>query len=156
MNVKNQKRLAAQILRVGKRRILLDNSKLSEIKEAITKTDLRSLIAAGAVKRKPVKGHSRAHARKILIQKRKGKRKNAGSKKGKKTTFIPRKQAWVMKVRTQRKFIKNLKDKKLISNNNFRDLYSRVKNNRFRNIRLIKSYIEENKLIEKNDLQKKV
>jgi len=156
MNVKNQKKLAAKLLGVGKNRVFLDTSKLSEIKEAITKTDLRSLIAGKAIKVKPIKGHSRAHARKILIQKRKGKRKGRGSKKGKKTAVMSRKRTWISRVRTQRRFIKNLKNKNLVSNKTYRDLYLRVKTNRFRNVRLIKLYIEDNKLIEKNDIQKKI
>ena len=155
MNVKNQKRLAARILKVGKRRILLDQTKLPEIKEAITKTDLRALISDGTIDVKPLKGHSRSHARKIIVQRRKGRRKNKGSRKGSKYARISRKRIWVSRVRTQRAFIKNLKNKNLISNRNFRDLYTRISSNRFRNVRLIKLYIEENKLIEKNELQKK-
>ena len=155
MNVKNQKKLAAQILKTGKRRISFDESNLAKVKEAITKTDIRSLITKKIIKTKPNKGHSRAHARKILLQKRKGKRKNRGSHKGKNTARLPRKEAWMIKVRAQRKFIKKLKNKHLLSNRNFRDLYSRVKNNRFRTTRLIKLYIEENNLIQKNDVHKK-
>ncbi len=155
MNVKNQKRLAAQLLKKGKRSITFDKSKLPEIKEAITKADIRSLITKKIIKTKPYEGHSRAHARKLIIQKRKGKRKKRGSQKGKKTARLSRKTAWIGKVRSQRNFIKKLKSKQLLSNKDFRNLYVRIKNNKFRNIRLIKLYIEENKFITKNDVQKK-
>ena len=79
-----------------------------------------------------------------------------GSRKGKRTARLPKKKEWVLKVRSQRRFINALKDKNLLSNKNYRDLYSKIKSNRFRNIRLIKLYIEENKLIQKNEIQKKV
>ncbi len=155
MNVKNQKKLAARLLKVGKRRIVFDSAKLTEIKEAITKKDLRALIAGKSVKLKPLKSHSRSRTRKVIIQRRKGRRKSKGSKKGSKYAKITRKRQWMDRIRTQRKFIKSLKSKNLISKRNFRDVYYKVKSNRFRNIRLIKLYMDENKLIEKNDIQKK-
>ena len=148
MNVKNQKRVAAHHMGKGKKRIRLDPSKLSEIKEAITKSDLRSLIAAKAITKKPIKGHSRYKARKLIIQKRKGKRKGPGSRKGKKTARLSRKRKWISKMRTQRNFVKKLKEKKLISPKAHREIYHRIKSNRFRTVRLIKLYMKENKLIQ--------
>ena len=44
MQLKIQKRLAAQILKTSKNNIQLDSSRLEEIKEAITKADIKSLI----------------------------------------------------------------------------------------------------------------
>ena len=155
MNVKNQKILAAKILKKGRRRIILETSKLPEIKEAITKQDIRGLLNKKIISIKAEKGHSRARARKILYQKRKGKRKSKGSKKGTKTTRLPRKRAWILRVRTQRKFIKNLKNKQLLTKKDFRDVYRKIKSNRFRTIRLLKLYIQEKNLLDKNDVQKK-
>jgi len=156
MNLKNKKRIAAKILRIGKNRIKLDSSKLPEIKEAITKSDIRALISSHTISTKPLKGHSRFRTRKVHRQKRKGKRKGFGSRKGKKTARLKRKRTWISRVRTQRKFIKNLKEKKLISKQVYRDLYVKIKSNRFRNVHLIKLYIQENNLINKNDRQKKI
>ncbi|MBI2419008.1 MAG: hypothetical protein HYV28_14135, partial [Ignavibacteriales bacterium] len=48
--------------------------RLDEIKEAITKIDIRNLINQGIIKGKPYVGTSRFRARKRLIQKRKGRR----------------------------------------------------------------------------------
>ena len=44
MKVNNQKRLAAQLLKCSEKRIRFDPDKLSDIKEAITKIDIRGLI----------------------------------------------------------------------------------------------------------------
>ena len=91
MQLDTKKRLAAQILKCSKNRIWFDVDRLEDIKEAITKADIRSLIADKAVKEKPVKGVSRTRARKTALQKRKGRRKGIGSRKGKKTarkTFL--------------------------------------------------------------------
>lgn len=147
MNLGRKKEIAANILNVGKKRITIDSTRLPEVKGAITKTDLRSLIVRKIIKIKPMKGHSRAHANKIRLQKRKGKRKGRGSRKGSSNAILSKKERWMARVRSQRKFIKTLKNKKLITRADYRDLYSKIKNNRFRTIRLIKLYLGEQKII---------
>jgi len=52
------------------------------------------------------------------------------------------------KVRGQREFLKELKDKKLVSIANFHLLYQKVKGGFFRNKRHIKLYLNEYKLTE--------
>ena len=47
-----QRRLAAQILKCGENRIRFDLERLEDIKEAITKTDIRSLINNGVISRR--------------------------------------------------------------------------------------------------------
>ncbi len=149
MKLTSQRRIAAQILKVGKNKVKFDISKLSEIKEAITKTDIRSLINQKIIKAKPVKGTSRYRARKLKKQKAKGRRKGPGSRKGKKTARFPRKKKWMLKVRTQRKLIRLLKDKKIITPKIFRDLYKKVTGNFFRSRRHIRLYLEEHNLTKK-------
>jgi len=148
MNI--QKRLASQILKASKKRIKFDNQRLADIKEAITKTDVRQLVNEGAILRVQKKGVSRARARHIQTQKSKGQRKGAGSRKGKETSRLPRKESWMTKIRSQRAFIKELKDKKVISNSTYRNVYRKAKGGFFRSTRHIKIYLEDNKLFESN------
>ena len=148
MNVKNQKRIAAQILKCGVNRVWFDDTRLDEIKEAITKSDLRRLVGDKAIKAKPLKNTSRFAARKRLKQKRKGRQQGQGKRKGKKTARLSTKVAWMIKVRLQRMFIKELRDKKLISPSVYRMLYRKVKGGFFRSKRHIKIYITENKLVQ--------
>ncbi|MEK6951589.1 MAG: 50S ribosomal protein L19e [Nanoarchaeota archaeon] len=155
MNVRNQRRIVARLFNVGINRVKLDPSKLAEIKEAITKADLKSLISAGAISINKKKGHSKARSRKIRIQKAKGRRKGIGSKKGKKTSRLPQKKFWMAGIRAQRKFIKHLKNKGVITKPVYRDIYHKTKSNRFRSIRLIKLYLEDNNLTNKNATKKK-
>ena len=156
MNVKNQKRIAAKILGVGKNRVRIDPTKLTDVKEAIRMVVIRSLIWSLAITKKPLVGHSRAKAREIAKQKRKGKRKGAGSRKGRKGARLKPKTAWMLKVRTQRNYIKNLKNKNLLASKVYRDLYRRIKSGLFRTVRLINLYIKENNLITaKNETKKK-
>ncbi|MBI2499258.1 50S ribosomal protein L19e [Candidatus Woesearchaeota archaeon] len=155
MNVRNQRRVVARSFNVGIDRVKLDPGKLTEIKEAITKADLKSLISTGAISIIKKKGHSKVRSRKIKIQKSKGRRKGIGSKKGRKTSRSPRKKFWMASIRAQRKFIKQLKTKGVITKPVYRDIYRKTKSNRFRSIRLIKLYLEDNNLTNKNATKKK-
>jgi large subunit ribosomal protein L19e len=144
MNI--QKRLASQVLKASHKRVKFDNERLADIKEAITKVDVRQLINEGAITRVQKRGVSRARARNIQKQKAKGRRKGTGSRKGKDTSRLSRKNLWMNTIRSQREFIKELKDKKLIANNTYRELYRKSKGGFFRSTRHIKIYLEDNKL----------
>jgi large subunit ribosomal protein L19e len=146
MNTSNQKKVSAKILKVGKNKIWFDKSKLTEIKEAITKADIRALVGQNIIQKRPDRGTSRVRARKRIIQRRKGRQKGPGSRKGKKTARLSKKDAWMIKVRSQRNFIKELKASTIIAVSTYRNLYSKVKGGYFRNKRHIKLYLTENKL----------
>lgn len=148
MNLKTQKKLASRILNVGGKRIVFDKDKLSEIKEAITKKDIRRLIGKGLIKTKKEKGVSRFRARKAIVQKRKGRRKGPGAKRGTGYARLPRKKRWILAVRVQRNFIKKLRDKGMIKRADYRMLYNMVKGGVFRSKRHIKLYLEEHKLVQ--------
>ena len=147
MNLKNKKRLVQSLLGIGKKRIKFDPEKLSEIKEAITKKDIKGLINTESIILKQKKGHSRVRARKILIQKRKGRRKGIGSRKGKFTARLKPKKVWTSKIRVQRDFLRRLKEKELIDNKDYRELYLKSKGGFFRSKKHLKTYINERKLI---------
>ncbi len=149
MKLNNQKKLAAKVLKVSPKRIKLNPARSEDIKEAITKTDIRGLIGDKAIIRKQKKGVSRARANKIKEQKAKGKRKGPGSRKGKKTTHTPKKETWMNKIRAQRKLLKELREKKLIDTKTFTNLYRKAKGGFFRSRKHIKLYIEEHRLIKK-------
>lgn len=144
--LKTQKRLAAQVLGCSKKRIRFDSNRLEEIKEAITKVDIRSLINDSAIKKMPSKGVSRGRVRKRIIQKRKGQQHGPGSIKGKKGARLPKKRAWINKIRIQRRFLKDVRNKKIISKSNYRTLYQLANGGFFRSKRHIKLYIEEHNL----------
>lgn len=149
MELKVQKRLAAQILKCSRKRIWFDETRLDEIKEAITKEDIRDLISNGAIQIKHQRSHSRGRSRLIQIQKRKGKRKGHGSRKGRKTARSPKKEAWVNRIRSQRKLLKRLRKGNKISKRDYHELYRKCKGGFFRSTRHIKVYIEERGFIKK-------
>lgn len=146
MDLKTQKRLSGQILKCSPKRVKFDPAKLNDIKEAITKEDLRTLIDEKTVTKEPVKGVSRVRARARASQRKKGLQKGPGSKRAKQTAKVTKKESWIKKVRIQRSFLKELKEKNLIEQKTYTNLYRKSKGGFFRSKRHIKLYIEEHDL----------
>ena len=142
MDLSNQKRLAADLCKCSIKRIRFDEDRLEDIKEAITKVDIRGLINDRAIIKLPARGVSRSRARKRLVQRRKGKQQGAGSRKGSRGARLPAKREWINKIRAQRQLLNALKvktiDKKL-----YRELYLKSKGGFFRSKRHIKIYLDE-------------
>ena len=138
-----QKRLASEILKCSPKKIVFDTDSLEEIKEAITKEDIKGLIRQKIIKKKHHNNTSRSRARKIHIQKTKGRRKGLGSRKGKATARLKPKLSWMNRVRVQRKLLKILRGKGVINTKLYRDLYLKSKGGFFRSKRHIKMYMHE-------------
>ena len=143
-----KKILAGKLLKISPYKVVFDIEALDDIKKAITRSDMRGLIAIGKVSSKNVNQKSRGRARKLALQKRKGRRSGRGSRKGAKFASVSRKELWMAKIRTQRKFLKELRSKALLTPSNYRNLYSKSKGGYFRNKRHIKLYLTEQKLFE--------
>lgn len=151
MKLSSQKKLASRVLKAGIKRVSFDPERLEDIKEAITKTDIRGLISEGAIKARQKKGVSRVRVRLRQTQRRKGLQKGPSTKKGKKTARISKKDVWMAKVRTQRTLIKSLRDNELIERKTYTELYLKVKGNFFRSKRHIQIYLQDHNLIKSKD-----
>ena len=149
MKLKIQKKLAADIIGCSEKKIRFDEERLDEIKESITKVDIKTLIKDKAIYALPKRGVSRVRARKIKKQKSKGSMRGDATKKGKKTSRSPRKEIWMTKIRAQRTLIKNLKEKNIVTQEVYRKLYKKAQGGFFRSRRHIKLYIEEHNLVNK-------
>ena len=141
MNQKNQKNLIGRMLKTGKKRVRLNPEKSEQLKEAITRADLRSVIGTAIIIKKK-KGVSRVRTRKRKEQQKKGRRKGKGSKKGAKYSRISRKELWMNKVRVQRRFLSELKEKEKISKTDYRRLYRRITGGFFRSKAHLKLFIK--------------
>jgi len=146
-----KKILAGKLLKVSPSKVVFVADALDEIQKAITRSDMRGLIAIGKVTQRKTNQQSRGRARKLAAQKRKGRRKGRGSRKGAKFASVSRKSLWMQKIRGQRKFLKELREKSLLSPTNYRNLYSKSKGGYFRNKRHIKLYLDEHKLIQREN-----
>jgi large subunit ribosomal protein L19e len=142
-----QKKLAAKITKRSVKKIKLDLTRLDDIKEAITREDVKALLKDRAIFVEQDKGVSRARAKKQKKQKAKGRRRGHGSRKGKFGARLPRKKDWMNKIRLQRKFLKDLKEKKKITQEVYKELYMKSKGGFFRSLRHIKLYLTEHKLV---------
>ena len=127
MQLNKKKALAAKTLNVGKDRIVFMNGSLAEIKEAITRQDIKDLHAAGAVQIKEVSG------RKKII-----KRKNRRGVGKVKKKVNKRKAEYVIITRKLRKFAKFLLKIGEIDRPKHQDLRKKIRARKFRSKRQLK------------------
>lgn len=149
MNLAPQKKIAAKLLGVGIKRVWIDPDIEEDLSLALTRDDVRKLIADGVIRKKPVKGVSRWRARMMKIQKGRGQRKGHGTRKGRMGARQPRKRIWINKVRSQRRYLRGLRDNKLILPSQYRKLYVGVKGNSFRSVAHLRTTIEDSGIIKK-------
>ena len=88
VDIRSQRRIAASILKVGENRVYIDPELIWDVELALTREDIKKLIADGVIRAKQKQGISRARAKKRLLQRRKGRRKGQGTRKGKKTARL--------------------------------------------------------------------
>ena len=146
MKLSTQKRLAADVMKIGTSRVWIDPTFEDEISLAITRDDIKRLVDEGAIQKKQTTGVSRGRARYVIEQKRKGQRKGPGRKKGKATSKLSSKDRWMIKIRPMRKELRKLRDNKKITSKTYRELYLKAKGNAFRNTAHLRTYISERKL----------
>ena len=147
VNLNTKKRLISRVINVGIKRIKLDAEHIDDVADAITRENIRSLITANKITIKPINGTSRGRAQLKKIQKNK-RGTTAGSKKGKKYARLNRKTEYVNKTRALRYRLKIAKDRNDITNNEFWDIYKKIKGNTIRN----KAHLRE---IIKNTIEKR-
>lgn len=127
MNLRSKKELAARTFGVGKNRISFMESRKDEIKEAITKQDIRDLVASGAIIIKEIRGRRK-------IEKRK--RKNTGNRRQR---VNKRKEEYMIITRKLRKYAKAVSSQ--ITKEDFKKIRKKIKNRDFKNKSEIKEYI---------------
>ena len=145
MKFAGQRRLAAALSKRTVKRIRFSPEKLNDIKEAITRADIRGLLASDAIKLLPKRGNSRARIRLAAKQKAKGRRRGQGRRKGTKNARLSTKSVWVARVRLQRRTLKEMKKSGKISQQSYVALYKKAGGGFFRSRRHLELYIEENK-----------
>lgn len=144
---KTVRRIAATLLGVGESRIWIDPENMQKVGEALTRDDVRKLIADGIIKAQPSMGVSRARGRKKQEGKRKGRRRGHGSRKGTANARQPGKKLWMARVRLQRKTLAAIRDKGEIETSASRKVYSMIKGGAFKGKASLMTYLKENKLI---------
>jgi len=141
INLSKQKRIAAQVLKVGKGRIWIDPEAAEDIAEAITREDIRGLIEDGTIKKKQKKGVSRGRARERAMKKAFGRRKGHGSRKGAKGARRGKKRLWITKIRALRRRLREVRDEGYVDKTTYRMLYNKAKGGEFRSIAHLNDFI---------------
>ncbi len=131
MNLSKKKGLAARTLRVGKERIVFVKSRLEEIKEAITKEDIRELKKEKAIIIKNIQGR----------KKKEGKRKKSTGNIRKKVKT--RKQLYVTLTRKLRNYVKESKKQGKLSNEEGKEIRKKIRNKNFRSKAHLREHIGE-------------
>lgn len=138
-----QRRLAASILKCSPKRVVFDEAKLGEIKEAITKFDIHRLINRGVIARVHARGIAQFRTRAVRAQKRRSRQVGHGSRKGTANARADDKLQWMRTIRAQRDLLKRLRDHKYITPETFKIAYSKAKGGFFRSTRHIKLFLQE-------------
>jgi large subunit ribosomal protein L19e len=131
MNLRNKKELAARALKVGKDRVAFVEARKDEIKEAITKQDMRDLHADDAIRIKEISG------RKTKVKKKT--RRSTGQIRKKINT---RKKDYVIMTRKLRAYVAEMKKQGLLSREEVSEIRKRIRNKAFRSKAHLKDFIQ--------------
>ena len=131
-DLSNQRRMAATLLKCGEGRVWIDPASQEELADAVTRSDIRSAIKAGVVRRRAIEGTSRARARRHARELAKGRHAGPGSRRGTPTSRVSRKSRWMRRIRAQRKLLRELKVQKRIPAAVYREFFRRAKGGMFR------------------------
>jgi large subunit ribosomal protein L19e len=134
-NLKLQKRLAAEVAKVGLKRVKIPVEFMAEVQEALTKNEIRRLIEEGKIiilnKTGISTGRLKERRKKRLL---KSEGRKAGSRKGKKGARANRKEMWVRRIRKIRRYLRWLRDHNVIDKHTYRMLYLKAKGGNYKGV----------------------
>ena len=129
MKLDKKKALASKVFGIGKKRIVFLEPRLGEIKEAITKEDLRVLEKEGAIVLKDKKGR---------LKNKSKTRKSPGNIR---KYVVRRKKDYMILTRKLRGYVSELKKQGRISNEDFKEIRKKIRNRNFKSKNHLKEYL---------------
>jgi len=135
MAISTIRRLAADLMHVGENKVRISPDSLKEAEGALTRVDVQGLIDKGIITR--LKAQGRASTRKK-------ERRSVGKRRG---IMIPAKEAWMMKVRAQRRLLRTITADGALKAGMKRSVYGKIKSGIFRNKRAMLIYLRDNGLV---------
>jgi len=133
MDLANQRRVAAELLKCGVNRVWIDPNRTEDVADAITRGDIRTLIASGTIAARQKKGVSRGRAKFERSQRRKGRQRGQGTRRGKKGARKPTKERWMQSIRPIRRKLRELRESGKIDAGTYRKYYLKAKGGMFKN-----------------------
>ena len=131
MNLTKKKELASKVLKVGKGRIVFNETRLSEVKEAISRMDILDLHKSGAISIRDVNGRKK-------IVKRKNRRRVGKIKQN----VNNRKAEYVIITRKLRTYVRGLFRVGKIDAEEKREIRKQIRARKFRSKRQLKEHLE--------------
>ncbi len=132
MNLNKKKQLAIRTLGMGRDRIVFNPNRMDEVKEAITKQDIRDLVSSKAIIIKDRKGRKKKEGR--LNRARAGSRKKI---------VINKKREYIIITRKLRRYLMFLRKKNLLVKEMHLKLLKEIKSRNVKSLVQMKERIEE-------------
>jgi len=147
VDIKYQRRMAAQVLKCGIHRVWIDPKQIDEVAEAVQRDDIRRLIAYRVIQKHQRKGVSRGRARKRTVQQLKGRRRGPGSRKGGKYARTPRKRQWIRTIRPIREELRRLRSEGKLDDRTYRVYYRKARGGLFKSRNHLLSQLQTSGII---------
>ena len=145
-NLTSQRRLAAEILKVGQNRVWIDPERMDDVEGAITREEVKKLIHEKVIVSLPEKGVSRSRAKVVRKKKVVGRRKGPGSRTGSRHVKVSKKEAWMSKIRSLRRKLRELKANRVITESTYRKMYGVAGSGKFESVADLERYLKAHDL----------
>ncbi len=145
-NLSSQRRLAAEILKVGQNRVWIDPERMDDVEGAITREEVKKLIHEKIIVSLPEKGVSRSRAKTVRRKKVVGRRKGPGSRTGSARAKVSKKEAWMSKIRSLRRKLRELKANRVITESTYRKMYGVAGSGKFESVADLERYLKAHDL----------
>ncbi len=121
MKLEKKKEFAAEVLGVGEGRIIFNQNRIDELKEAMTRQDIKDLFTEGAIMIRDIKGRKKVERRK--------RRRRMGSIK---QPIRRKKERYMIITRKLRKYLSELRKAEKITEEQFTTLRKEIKASAFK------------------------
>lgn len=132
MKLERKKELVARSLGIGKGRIRFNNARLSEVKEAITKQDMRDLLESGAIVILPVSGRKKVEKRM--------RRRGPGKVRMK---VVDKKKRYITLTRKFRRHLASLRNASKIEEENYQKIRREIRASAFKDMNHFKERVSQ-------------
>jgi large subunit ribosomal protein L19e len=119
--------------------VWIDPDRIDDVEIAITRDEIRKLVHEEAIQSIPEQGISRARARLLQKKRKKGLRRGPGKRS---KPRVSKKAVWMQKIRALRRRLRELKEKRVITESSYRQYYKMAGSGVFESIADLERHIK--------------